>query len=57
LHLEVSDNGVGKTGHSHGTGFGSQLVSLLTQQLSGSMREEVKDGTHIYFEFKPVKAA
>ncbi|CAN5718469.1 hypothetical protein BH10BAC2_BH10BAC2_17580 [soil metagenome] len=57
LHLEVSDNGVGKSGIIHGTGFGGQLVSLLTQQLSGSMREEVKDGTHIYFEFKPVRAA
>ena len=57
LHLEVSDNGVGKSGLTLGTGFGSQLVSLLTQQLSGSMREEVKNGTSIYFEFKPVKAA
>jgi two-component sensor histidine kinase/tetratricopeptide (TPR) repeat protein len=57
LHLEVSDNVVGKSGVTHGTGFGGQLVSLLTQQLSGSMREEVKDGTRIYFEFKPIKAA
>lgn len=57
LHLEVSDNGVGKSGVTHGTGFGGQLVSLLTQQLSGSMWEEIKDGTRIYFEFKPVKAA
>jgi two-component sensor histidine kinase/Tfp pilus assembly protein PilF len=57
LQLEVSDNGIGKSGITHGTGFGGQLVSLLTQQLGGSMREEVKDGTHIYFEFKPVKAA
>jgi two-component sensor histidine kinase len=57
LHLEVSDNGVGKSGITHGTGFGGQLVSLLTQQLSGSMREEIKNGTRIYFEFKPVKAA
>ncbi len=57
LQLEVSDNGVGKSGVTKGTGFGSQLVSLLTQQLSGSMREEVKDGTSIYFEFKMDKAA
>ena len=57
LHLEVSDNGVGKSGLTHGTGFGGQLVSLLTQQLSGIMREEIKNGTSIYFEFKPVKAA
>ena len=57
LHLEVSDNGVGKSGITHGTGFGGQLVVLLTQQLSGTMKEEIKDGTHIYFDFKPVKAA
>jgi two-component sensor histidine kinase len=57
LRLEVSDNGVGKSGVTKGTGFGGQLVALLTQQLSGSMREEISHGTHIYFEFKPVKAA
>ncbi|MES2645853.1 MAG: tetratricopeptide repeat protein [Bacteroidota bacterium] len=57
LHLQISDDGIGKSGITHGTGFGGQLVSLLTQQLSGSMREEIKDGTHIYFEFKPAKAA
>ncbi|HEY5408030.1 MAG TPA: tetratricopeptide repeat protein [Ginsengibacter sp.] len=52
LHLEVSDNGIGKSGFTQGTGFGGQLVSLLTQQLSGSMREETKDGTRIFFDFK-----
>ncbi|MBS4063331.1 MAG: tetratricopeptide repeat protein [Chitinophagaceae bacterium] len=57
LQLEVSDNGVGKSGITHGTGFGGQLVSLLTQQLSGTMKEEVNDGTKIYFEFKTGKAA
>jgi two-component system, sensor histidine kinase PdtaS len=57
LHLEVSDDGVGKSGITHGTGFGGQLVSLLTQQLSGSMKEENKNGTHIYFDFKMDKAA
>jgi len=57
LHLEVSDNGVGKSGVTKGTGFGGQLVSLLTRQLSGSMREEVKNGTTIYFDFDLKKAA
>jgi len=57
LQLEVSDNGIGKSGITHGTGFGGQLVSLLTQQLSGTMKEEIKNGTSIYFEFKPTKAA
>ena len=57
LHLEVSDNGVGKSGMTKGTGFGGQLVSLLTQQLNGSMREEIKDGTRISFDFKMNKVA
>jgi len=57
LHLEVSDNGVGKSGVTQGTGFGTQLVSLLTRQLSGSIREEVKNGTMIYFDFNLKKAA
>jgi two-component sensor histidine kinase len=57
LQLQVSDDGVGKSGLTIGTGFGRQLVSLLTRQLSGSMREEVDNGTSIYFEFKIEKAA
>ena len=57
LQLEVSDNGVGKSGIIHGTGFGGQLVALLTQQLGGTMREEIANGTKIYFEFKTSKAA
>jgi len=57
LHLEVSDDGVGKSGVTHGTGFGGQLISLLTRQLSGSMWEEVKNGTTIYFDFNLKKAA
>ena len=57
LHLEVADDGVGKSGLTKGTGFGGQLVSLLTRQLSGSMREEVKNGTTIYFDFNLKKAA
>ncbi len=57
LHLEVADNGVGKSGITQGTGFGGQLVNLLTRQLNGSMREETKGGTTIYFDFKLKKAA
>lgn len=57
LHLEVSDDGVGKHGVTKGTGFGTQLVSLLTRQLSGTMREEVHNGTTIYFDFNLKKAA
>ena len=57
LHLEVSDNGIGKSGFVHGTGFGGQLISLLTIQLSGKMREEIKNGTSVFFDFKLDKAA
>jgi two-component system, sensor histidine kinase PdtaS len=57
LHLEVSDNGIGKSGEIHGTGFGSQLLSLLTKQLSGKMREEIKNGTSTFFDFNLHKVA
>ena len=57
LQMQVSDNGVGKSGAISGTGFGGQLISLLTQQLDGTMKEENNNGTHVFFEFKPVKAA
>lgn len=52
LHLEVADNGIGKSGITHGTGFGSQLISLLTIQLNGKMKEEIKNGTRVFFDFK-----
>ncbi|WP_341225301.1 histidine kinase dimerization/phosphoacceptor domain -containing protein [uncultured Arcticibacterium sp.] len=59
LSLLVKDNGVGKVGgvKPKGTGFGTQLVSLLTQQLNGIMKEENKEGTIISFEFKLDQAA
>jgi two-component sensor histidine kinase/Flp pilus assembly protein TadD len=57
LHLEVSDNGIGKSGIIYGTGFGSQLVALLTAQLGGKMREEIQNGTRVYFDFKINKIA
>ena len=57
LQMQISDNGIGKGGAINGTGFGGQLISLLTQQLGGTMKEENNNGTHIFFEFKSVKAA
>lgn len=57
LHLEVADNGVGKSGITQGTGFGGQLISLLTQQLNGTMSEENQNGTKLVFDFKLKKAA
>ena len=59
LKLQVSDNGVGKTEGlaPKGTGFGSQLVKLLTQQLNGKMIERIDDGTYIEFDFLIRKSA
>ena len=59
LRLEVTDNGVGKTAGlaPKGTGFGSQLVQLLTMQLNGKMRERSDKGTHIQFDFMIQKSA
>lgn len=53
LKLKVSDNGVGKQKDiaPKGTGFGSQLVHLLTQQLNGKMTETTEKGTYIEFDF------
>lgn len=57
LLLELADNGIGKSSITHGTGFGEQLIRLLTHQLCGTMKEEINSGTHFFFEFKPIKAA
>ncbi|PTX42173.1 two-component sensor histidine kinase [Christiangramia gaetbulicola] len=59
LKLLVRDNGVGKTVGlaPKGTGFGSQLVQLLTQQLNGKMIERNDEGTHIEFDFLIRKSA
>lgn len=59
LKLKVNDNGVGKTKNiaHHGTGFGSQLVKLLTQQLNGKMKERIDKGTHVEFDFFIQKSA
>jgi len=59
LTLKVVDNGVGKIiGLApKGTGFGSQLIKLLTQQLNGEMTEESKNGTSVLFHFKINNAA
>lgn len=59
LKLQVRDNGVGKTDGlaPRGTGFGSQLVRLLTQQLNGTMIERNEEGTHIEFDFLIRKSA
>lgn len=59
LKLKIKDNGVGKVVGiaPKGTGFGSQLVQLLTQQLNGKMQEHSNEGTHIEFDFFIKKSA
>jgi two-component sensor histidine kinase len=59
LTLTVSDNGVGKIKgqQAQGTGFGSQLVDLLTRQLNGEMTEITETGTSTKFMFRITKAA
>lgn len=59
LTLKVVDNGIGKiVGLApKGTGFGSQLIKLLTQQLNGEMEEDSQNGTSVLFHFKLNSAA
>lgn len=57
LQLIVADNGVGKSGVLQGTGFGGQLISLLTHQLNGTMQEQNDNGTIVTFDFKLKKTA
>ncbi|MDX1767791.1 MAG: histidine kinase dimerization/phosphoacceptor domain -containing protein, partial [Arenibacter troitsensis] len=59
LELTVTDNGVGiqKGKELSGTGFGTQLITLLTKQLDGKMVLHQKKGTSVSFEFQNHKAA
>jgi two-component sensor histidine kinase len=59
LLLKVTDNGIGKTEGSKpkGTGFGTQLIQLLTQQLNGTVSEDYNNGTAVLFNFKNFKTA
>jgi len=59
LKLKIADNGIGKTlgAAPKGTGFGTQLVDLLTKQLNGKMTEQMHKGTLIEFEFQIDTAA
>ncbi|MCS4435164.1 tetratricopeptide repeat-containing sensor histidine kinase [Aquiflexum gelatinilyticum] len=59
LYLQVSDNGVGigTNPEVHGSGFGTQLIQLLTRQLDGKMSLVTNSGTEVFFEFQIHKAA
>jgi two-component sensor histidine kinase len=54
FQLKISDNGVGKPldAKAKGTGFGTQLVDLLTRQIDGKLIQEVSNGTTVFIEFK-----
>lgn len=57
--LTVKDNGIGKQASESGkgTGFGTQLVDLLTRQIDGVFKESNESGTVISIAFKLQKAA
>ena len=59
LLLHVKDNGVGRDGSAmgEGTGFGTQLIELLTQQLEGKMQLKYEGGMSVSFRFQYHKAA
>lgn len=59
LYLHFADDGIGMDTKSKikGTGFGTQLIKLLTQQLDGKMTLSTQFGTEVYFEFYFEKAA
>lgn len=54
LLLKISDNGIGKAVNekAKGTGFGTQLVNLLTKQLDGQLTYEINNGTIVTLIFK-----
>jgi signal transduction histidine kinase len=54
LYLTVSDNGTGmqKKPEVLGSGFGSELIRLLTLQLDGKMALQNRAGTEFVFEFQ-----
>ncbi|PZX56015.1 two-component sensor histidine kinase [Algoriphagus ratkowskyi] len=59
LFLKVSDDGIGIVENYpvQGTGFGRELISLLTRQLDGKMTLVNESGTEFNFEFVLNKAA
>jgi two-component sensor histidine kinase len=59
LLLKISDNGIGKpvTNNTKGTGFGTQLINLLTRQLDGKLAYEINNGTTVLLHFKKTRLA
>ena len=59
LLLKIADDGVGKKENeaAKGTGFGTQLIHLLTRQLDGQLSYEIDNGTTVNLYFKKTKWA
>jgi two-component sensor histidine kinase len=59
LLLQVADNGIGKQPLEavKETGFGTQLVDLLTRQLDGILTYENQDGTLVKLHFNRLATA
>ena len=57
LLLKISDDGIGKpiNDKPKGTGFGTQLIMLLTKQLDGQLNYEINNGTIVSLAFKKPK--
>jgi two-component sensor histidine kinase len=55
--LKISDDGIGKPVNqkAKGTGFGTQLVNLLTKQLDGKLTYEINNGTIVTLVFNKPK--
>jgi len=53
LILKVSDDGIGKVPgqKAKGTGFGTQLITLLTRQLDGKLFYQINNGTTVLLYF------
>ena len=58
LLLKISDNGIGKSIDikPKGTGFGTQLILLLTKQLDGHLNYEINNGTSVSLAFQKPKS-
>ncbi|GHB85724.1 sensor histidine kinase [Persicitalea jodogahamensis] len=52
--LSIADDGVGQVAGDEvqGTGFGMQMVKLLTRQLDGQLTEDFSAGTRVSFAFR-----
>ena len=57
LLLKIADNGIGKpiNDKPKGTGFGTQLIMLLTKQLDGQLNYEINNGTSVSLAFQKTK--